>query len=184
MTRRHMALFVFMLVIAGGQSRPCAAQTPREYDVKAAFLLNFTRFIEWPNPAFADARAPIEVCLFESNPFGGALQQALQGETAGGRPLVVRQVATAPEIGSCHLFFIPSGSESRALRLLELTQTWAVSVGESRRFLALGGAINLFLEGGRVRFSVNLRPVDRRGIRISARMLQLASEVQGAGVAR
>lgn len=161
------------------------AADPREYDVKAAFLLNFARFIEWPAAAFADARSPINVCVFEPNPFGNALKQTLQGETANGRSLVVRDVDGIPGLAGCHLLFVPAAeTEVHALRLLSTTDNWTVTVGESRRFLSLGGAVNLFLDGTRVRFSVNLRPIQRRDIRISARLLQVASEVQDGGAAR
>lgn len=73
------------------------AQPALEYDVKAAFLLNFARFIEWPDLAFPDARAPINVCVFGASPFGDALGKVFQGETVGARSLVVRRVDNAGE---------------------------------------------------------------------------------------
>jgi hypothetical protein len=157
---------------------PLRAQASLEYNVKAAFLLNFARFIEWPDSAFADAWAPINLCVFGANPFGGALERTVQDEVAGGRPFVVREMSTASQAAPCHLIFIPAAMEDRADALLREAASSAVTVGESRRFLELGGAINLVVEGGRVRFNVNLAPVEQRRIRISARMLQLASRVE------
>jgi hypothetical protein len=153
------------------------AQAALEYNVKAALLLNFARFIEWPPRAFPDAASPIRVCVLTPNPFGDALERALHGETVGQRPLVLREVGSASDTMGCHLLFVPSGTESRAAASLRQTGTHTITVGESRRFEDMGGAVSFALEGGRVRFNVNLRPVEDRGVRISARMLQLASRV-------
>lgn len=156
------------------------AQASLEYSVKAALLLNFARFIEWPERAFANASAPIEICVFAPNPFGDALKRALEGETVSGRALTTRDVRAAAESASCHMLFVPDGSEPRAAAVFRDVGPYTVTVGESTRFETLGGAISVQVEGGRVRFNVNLRPVDERGIRISARMLKLANRVDRA----
>jgi hypothetical protein len=159
---------------------PARAQSTLEYNVKAALLLNFARFIEWPDRAFASPRAPIEICVFAPNPFGEALGRALDGETVSGRTLSTRDVRTSADSAGCHMLFMPGGSESRAAALVRDSGPHTVTIGESQRFEALGGAISFALEGGRVRFSVNLKPVEERGVRISARMLKLASRVDRA----
>ena len=174
---RVVALFTIAGVAA---ATPLHAQPSLEYNVKAALLLNFARFIEWPDSAFPDARAPINVCVFGANPFGDVLDRALHGETIGNRTLAARQVKSPADGAGCHLLFVPSGAESRASAVVHQHGSYAVTVGESRRFEDMGGAVNLVLEEGRVRFNVNLQPVERRGVRISARMLQLASRVERA----
>ena len=156
------------------------AQAALEYNVKAALLLNFARFIEWPPRAFTDAASPVSVCVLTPNPFGDALERALQGETVGQRPFVLRDVRSASDTTGCHLLFVPSGSESRAAALMRQPGTHTITVGESRRFESMGGAVSFVLDEGRVRFNVNLRPVEERGVRMSARMLQLASRVDRA----
>ena len=159
---------------------PVRAQSSLEYDVKAALLLNFVRFIEWPASAFAGGGVPIDICVFAPNPFGDALNRALDGETVGYRSLSARDVRTATESRNCHLLFVPAGTEARASTLLRPGGTYTVTVGESSRFEEMGGAVSFVLDGGRVRFNVNLRPVEERGVRISARMLQLANRVDRA----
>ena len=177
---RRTSTFIVALAGAMAVSAPLGAQPSLEYNVKAAFLLNFARFIEWPPSAFPDSRAPIQVCVFGTSPFGDALEKTVQGETASGRPIAAREVANTAEAADCHLVFIPESVEQRAGALLHQTGSHAVTVGESRRFLEHGGAVNLVVEDGRVRFNVNLGPVEQRGVRISARMLQLASRVDRA----
>jgi YfiR/HmsC-like len=147
---------------------PARAQTSLEYNVKAALLLNFARFIEWPDGPFAGASSPIHVCVLAPSPFGDALDRTLQAETVGSRQLSSREVRTPSDGAGCHLLFVPAGTEPRAAALLHQRGSYAVTVGESRRFEDMEGAVNLVLEGGRVRFTVNMRPVEERGIRISA----------------
>ena len=166
--------FVASVLLAAAAVR---AQESLEYSVKAAFLLNFARFIEWPDTAFADARAPINICIFIDNPFGDTLDKMVQGEVASGRPLAVRDVKAPAELAACHIVFVPSSSDGRAAPVFRHSGAPAVVIGESSRFLARGGAVNLFIEEGRVRFNVNLGPLEQRGIRVSARMLQLATRV-------
>lgn len=174
--RRLVALAAFVCACVA----PIRAQSALEYDVKAALLLNFARFIEWPDGAFAGARSPIDVCVFAPNPFGQALDRALSGETVGNRPLVARDIRVPSDGAGCHLLFVPAGAEARAGALVKGSGPHTVTVGESRRFENMGGAVSFVIEGGRVRFNVNLRPVEERGVRISARMLSLASRVERA----
>lgn len=157
------------------------AQASLEYNVKAALLLNFARFIEWPESAFTATRESIDICVFAPNPFGDVLDRTLQAEKVGERSIAAREVRTAADAASCHLLFIPAGAEPRAVHLLhEAAGPHTVTVGESPRFEQMGGAVTFVLEAGRVRFNVNLGPVEERGVRISARMLGVASRVDRA----
>jgi hypothetical protein len=178
--RLTLCRFIAAVMIACACGGPLRAQSTLEYEVKAALLLNFARFIEWPDRAFAGQRAAIDICVFAPNPFGQALERALQGEMVGMRPLSTRDVHSAAEAAGCHLLFVPAGTELRAAALVRQIGSPTITVGESRRFEDLGGALSFVLEGGRVRFTVNLRPVEARGVRISARMLNLASRVDRA----
>lgn len=177
MNRRSLAHRFATGIVAGAAVAAVGAQSWLEYNVKAALLLNFARFIEWPERAFASPKAPLDICVFTPNPFGEALDRTLQGETVGTRPLVARDVTTPSETAGCHLLFIPAGTESRAAAIMRQAGPHTVTVGESRRFETMGGAVTFVLDGGRVRFNVNLRPVEERGVRISARMLHLAGRV-------
>jgi hypothetical protein len=184
MTRRSTCGIVTCVLAAAAAAIPIHAQSSLEYNVKAALLLNFARFIEWPDTAFGGAQAPIDVCVFNQNPFGESLARTLQGETVHNRPIAARQVRSQADSARCHLLFVPAGSESRASAIIQQDTSFAVTVGESARFEAMGGAVNFILDEGRVRFNVNLQPVESRGIRISARMLQLANRVGRATPAK
>ena len=174
--RRFAAAAAIVCAIAA----PGGAQPALEYDVKAALLLNFARYIEWPDAAFDGAQAPIDVCVFAPSPFGRSLERALSGETVANRSLSARQVHGVSDGAGCHLLFVPAGAESRAGAFFRDAGPYTVTVGESPHFEDVDGAVTLIIEGGRLRFNVNLRPVEQRGIRISARMLQLANHVERA----
>ena len=97
---------------------PVRAQSAPEYEVKAALLLNFARFIEWPEAAFESARSPIAVCVFAPSPFGQSLERVLSGEMVANRSLSAREVHGVSDSAGCHLLFVPAGTESRAGALL------------------------------------------------------------------
>ena len=146
---------------------------PLEYRVKAAYLFNFAKFVEWPAAA---AGGPLTICVAGRNVFGEALSETVTGETVSSRPLVVR-VILEPEAG-CHILFVPRGAAAAAyLRASQTTPT--LTVGESPDFIEQGGIVNFMLDGANVRFEINPEAAGRTGLRISSRLLRLA---RGSGV--
>jgi hypothetical protein len=146
-----------------------------EYQVKAFFLYNFARYVEWPSEAFKAANAPIVICILGENPFGGALEQAVAGKVLGARPFVVRQISDIPSASSCHILFVNS-SERRRFRSMSgrLKGSAVLSVGETPGFTADGGVINFKLEDGKVRFEIDVEAAGRERLRISSKLLSLA----------
>ena len=147
-----------------------------EYQLKAAFLLNFTKFIDWPESERAAESAPFAICIYGDDPFGPALDQIVQGESVNGRRLVVRRLArSAPE--SCQVLFF-SKSASKVHSVLSSLPAGVLTVGESEHFLADGGTISFIVENRRVRFGINQRNARGAGLRISSKLLNLAKTVQ------
>jgi len=169
------SLLALLFVTAGGLAR--AQDVPLEYQVKAAYLFNFTRFVDWPPGAFSGA-GPITICVAEMNPFGPVLASTLVGETAAGRPLASRVVRNAAS--ACHVLFIPRGVPAAA-HLRGIAMQPVLTVGESPDFLRQGGMINFVLEEGRVRFEINREAASRSRLTISARLLQLARPPEQPG---
>jgi hypothetical protein len=151
-----------------------------EYRVKAAFLYNIARFVDWPSAAFADGGAPVVVCVLGVDPFGTALDDALQGRTVKGRPVTIRRshdLATG-----CHVVFITFSEHKRVEDIIDrLGSTPVLSISEVDRFTQRGGIIGLTMEGAYVRFDINATAADRARLTMSARLLALASSVRSAG---
>ena len=166
MKRRILAI----LCAAAAATVGISAQTVTlEYQVKATYLLNFTRFVEWPAPAAPGE--PLAICVARQNPFGAFLSTTIAGERAAGRPLASRNV-TAPD-PSCGVLFIPNGVAPEPL-LRAIGNAPVLTVGESPDFLQRGGMIAFVLEAGRVRFAINPAAAERNHLLISSRLLQLA----------
>jgi hypothetical protein len=145
-----------------------AQEVPLEYRVKAAFLFNFAKFVEWP-PA-ADA-GPLQICVAGRNVFGDALAETVRGENIHGRPLAIR-VILEPEPG-CHIIFVPRGAATAAY-LRSARSSPSLTVGETPDFIAMGGIVNFVQEGTSVRFEIDPDAAERVGLRISSRLLRLA----------
>jgi hypothetical protein len=148
-----------------------------EYEVKAAFLLNFTRFIEWPPEAFADEGGGFSICVLGEDPFQNALDQVVEGESVRGRRVVVSRVKRPPGAKSCQVLFIGKG-EKDVSGILSGVGPGVLTVGEQPGFLRDGGIINFALEGRHVRFDINQRAAANASLTISARLLNVARTVQ------
>jgi hypothetical protein len=126
------------------------AQTIDEYQLKAAFLYNFAKFVEWPALTFKTDTDPMRICVLGQNPFGGALREAVAGKAV----------------------------LNRSFAFGALRPTGILTVGETEGFAAQGGIVNFRLEGGRVRLEINIEAAERAKLRISSKVLSLAQIVK------
>jgi uncharacterized protein DUF4154 len=166
-----MALAATFLVAARGQID--------EHQVKARFLCNFARYVEWPSESFKTLNDPIVICILGNDPFGTALDQAVNGNQVEGRPFLVRPISSIPPNLHCHILFVPSSERKRFRSIAGSLEGSAIlTVGETQGFPADGGVINFGLEEGHVRFEINLDAAGRKHLRISSRLLSLAQAVK------
>lgn len=150
----------------------------KEYQIKAACLLNFVQFIEWPASAFAESGSPITVGVLGNDPFGQALEQTFQDETVQGRKLVVKRSRQVEDLNTCHLVFISKSEQDRLPGTLTgLNDARIVTVGEMEGFASRGGIINFFMENNKVRFEINAEAAQRKGLKISSQLLKRAKTV-------
>ena len=171
-----------MLVIVALSLTSARAQSPTadEYQVKAAFLYNFAKFVEWPPDSFATASAPIRICILGRNPFGRNLSEITEGKTINGRKVLVDQVADLQQARTCTILFVSSSEKGQLKRVFEgLQGAAALTVGDSKTFIEQGGMVNFVLENDRVQFEVNRRAAEMAGIKISSKLLNVAKRVTG-----
>jgi hypothetical protein len=146
-----------------------------EYQVKAAFLYNFAKFVEWPSGTFVGSKDPITICVYGHDPFGHALEQATAGRAIAGRSLAIRHIASVQEIAGCQILFMGTTESKRVVSiLLDIHAPGILTIEESDASGADGEVINLRLEGEKVRFDINVEAADRAKLRISSRLLGLA----------
>ena len=158
-----------------------SAQASEEYRLKAAFLYNMTKFVEWPPQAFQSASDPVSLCILGRNPFESALNDAVAGKMIQNRPLLVRTLSNADEGCFCQVLFISSSERKHFQTILEATAAANVlTVGDADSFLANGGVVNLKLEGGKVRIQINPAAAEPHRLRISSKLLGLAEINTGA----
>lgn len=157
-----------------------AAQPPLEYEVKAAFLLNFTKFVEWPASAFASAHSPIAICIIGRDPFGRTLDDMVQGEEVNGRRITVQRIASIPAPQTCQIVYI--GAAERELeRKAGRMGPGVLTVGEDDDFIAAGGMICFVIENRRVRFDINQTAAENASLRLSSKLLSVARLVEHLG---
>jgi hypothetical protein len=172
------ACFALWAQLATGPtwSQPSAAD--REHQVKAVFLFNFTRFVEWPQNAFPDAQAPLSICVLGADPFGSYLDDVVRGETVQGRPLVVSRLRAAEEGASCHILFVSNSESARLAEVQAALQGKPVlSVSDLPGFIADGGIVRFETVSGKIRLSINPGAAKRAGLTVSSKLLRSADIV-------
>jgi hypothetical protein len=164
------------LAAANGVAAQTAAEGTLNAAVKAAFLFNFAKFTEWP--ALLPG-APIVFCIVDDETIAAALVETMRGQNIGGHPL---EVSRPPDIVAwrlCHLLFIANAATERFPEGLNGVRTLPVlTVSDARGFVPAGGIIELYLEGGRTRFAIDVDAAGRSGLRLSSRLLGLAKVVR------
>jgi len=183
-TDRLFALFLVVVELLAGCIAPARGQSPpSEYEIKAAFLYNFAKFVDWPPEAFSGPHDPIVLGIVGEDPFGASLDAMVFGKTVNGRGLVVKRISEGPELRSCHILFISASHQKHLARILEsLKGSGVLTVGEADRFTESGGAIRFVLDENRVRFEINLDVTARARLKLSSKLLALARRVIADGL--
>ena len=158
-------------------SRGADAQARRyEYEVKAAYLLNFLNYVEWPPSAKAGTSPSISICVLGGDPFGEVLQETIRGRAIGGRRITATVVDRPVEADRCDVGFIPADANPPPEVWLEALEGRPVlTVGESSDFAKQGGLIAFVVVAGTVRFEVNLPAARAAQFQISSRLIRLAT---------
>lgn len=168
-------------VAAGRPARAQETAAELEYRVKAAYLLNFTRYTEWPQAALAGPKAPLTVCVVGHDPFGTILDQTLESRRPSGPALRILRPAR-PGGATCHVAFIGATTTPILEAWLTAFATEpTLTVGEGEGFAMAGGMIGFVIVDETVRFEINTESVRAGGLRLSSRLLTLATRLLPAG---
>ena len=154
------------------------AQRPSEYQVKAAFIFNFPNFVDWPEGALPYTTTTLNIGILGKDPFGDAFAPFLS-RAVKGRKLFIRRSTRLQELPFCHILFICESEKKYLPQILEHFRGRPVlTVGETEGFAQAGVMINLVLKGNNVGFEVNVDAVERARLKLSAKLLLLATIVE------
>jgi hypothetical protein len=164
---------VWLLSVGDGRAQE---SQPTEYQIKAAFLFNFAKFVEWPPAAFAEATSPMIIGILGDNPFGEDLEKTVSNKTVNNRPITIKkEFRSLADATNCHMLFISTSEKQRLPEIFKALRGASVlTVGETDRFTETGGMINFVLEGNKTRFQINEATAKSAGLKISSKLLSLA----------
>jgi hypothetical protein len=180
--RRPFYLLSCLAVILALRPMTVVAQEqPTEIQVKAAFLFNFVKFVEWPAESFRENGGRIRLCVLGEDRFAQELERIAAGKVVSGRALEVVRASQGERVLRCQILFIGAAQNAMGRKALAESRSESVlTVGENAEFLRQGGVIRLFLLDSRIRFEINLEASERAGLKVSSKLLALAQSVRGA----
>jgi YfiR/HmsC-like len=156
-------------------ARVAAQDQPTDYQVKAAFLEKFGKFVEWPDNVFATSTSPVVIGIFIDDPFGSALKSLAGADTINGRPIEIRDIKNLSELKDCHVVFIPASAKaSEPDALAAVAGQPVLTVGETDEFYNDGGMIQFIIQNKQVHFRIRNEAARAAGLKISSKLLILA----------
>lgn len=161
---------------AAGPAAPSQAEEAAsvEYKIKAAYMLNFAKFVEWPPQAFPTSNTPVTVCVLGKDPFGSDLEKTIGDKSIEGRPLRIKRIEENETVEGCHVLFISSSERKRLPQLFQsLKDSSVLTIGETDQFTQSGGMINFIKQENTIRFEINAEAAERAGLKISSKLLQI-----------
>lgn len=174
----RLKLYLIMVWLLAGSQYVQAQAPAREYQLKAVFLYNFTRFVNWPANAFESDQSPLVIGVLGDNPFGNYLVQTVSEEKINGHPMTVQYFKNEEEIRTCHILFINTSDAGTLTQVLAAVQGRNIlTVSDHPDFLKQGGMIK-FVTNSKIKLQVNMDACKKTGIVLSSKLLRLAEIIK------
>jgi YfiR/HmsC-like len=174
-------LILLLMLVAGATGLAADPQTLTEYQIKAGFFFNFTRFVEWPENAFATPSSPIVICVVGETLLTDLLTDVAMGRVVNGRAVSINRVKPTDDLRRCNLLFISAVAERRTTEILEsVKKTNALTVGETAGFPQAGGMINFSIEDNKVKLELNLGAATRAGLKVNSKLIAVSRLVSSS----
>jgi hypothetical protein len=167
----------FLLIFSFASHMHAEEATYTEYEVKAAFLYNFTRFVEWPESV--SEKNSFTIGVLGDDPFTETLEQTIKNKSVQGRKIFIHKYQDLNNLGSCDILYVGSFSRFPVDKILShISSPGILTVGDSNDFMQKGGMIHLYLLDNKLRFEINLKAAAHSGLKISSKLLSLATRVE------
>jgi hypothetical protein len=152
-----------------------------EYEVKAAYIYYFAKFIDWPQTVFSAKSAPITIGVVGNDEFGNILTNIVKDKTIQEHPIQVRLLKWPVDLRYCQMVFVGVAEQKRLRQIADSIKGNAVlTISETEEGSQAKGIVNLFVEGGKVQFEVNIAEAEKARLRISSKLLRLARGTVGS----
>lgn len=166
-------------VLLGAAGLTAQQTRPSEFQIKAAYIYNFGKFVKWPAVAPANQSGSFTICVLDGDPFGATLGSTLAGETVGGKPVAVKHIDKAQEASVCHILFIGSAQGKDLKEILSaLDEAAVLTVSDMPNFSKRGGMIQFVPERDRIRFEINLEGAEKSHLVFPSELLKIAVAVR------
>jgi hypothetical protein len=181
-TRRRLGLlhaltcaFSLLTGAASGEESSVLSST----QIQAAFVYNFTKFVEWPEQTFTSRTQPLVIGVLGEGPLAGELATIVEGRKINGRPLVVRSISADDDVGAPQVLFV-SATQVERFAAIEggIREMPILTVGESQEFSDAGGAFRFLQQDGKLRFEINMSSVEQSGLKVSGELQKLATALR------
>jgi hypothetical protein len=182
--RRVSPLLMLFLMLPSGRSFGGDPQTLSEYQIKAGFFFNFTRFVDWPETAFVTPTSPILACVAGETPLTDLVTEVAVGKVVNGRAVSIRRVKASDDLRRCNLLFISAAEERRTAEILAgVKKTSTLTVGEIPAFAQAGGMINFSIQENKVKLELNLDAATGAGLKVNSKLIAVSRLVSRNSVA-
>jgi hypothetical protein len=175
-----LATVILNVLLMAGPANTAETPALSERQVKALFLFNFAKYVDWPTDAFSSSNAAIVIDVVGEDGFCDEFKRVTGDRTVNGRKVVVKQVEGTTDLKECQILFIGVTDKERLSEILETVKNSAVlTVGETDRFLTLDGMINFTKKENKIHLEINLIPAQRANLKLSSKLLTVADVVLG-----
>jgi hypothetical protein len=173
-------LCIVLSVVVSAAMLQAESAKPGEYEVKAAYLYNFGKFVRWPDNVPAEGQT-FSICVMGRDPFGKTLDAILDGGSWQGKPIAAKRILSVEDVSACNLLFVSASDSEQWGEILPVVQKLPIlTVSDSPLFSRRGGIIEFILTENRVRFEVNVGAAEKAGLNINSQLLKIATRVRHA----
>jgi YfiR/HmsC-like len=173
-SRRFNRLLLIIIIFLNIGSYAQTEQVS-EYQLKAAYLFNFLKFVQWPDSVFQNNSSPIIIGILGQDPFGSTLDKIIHNEKIDNHPIIIKRYTSLDQLDYCHALFVSSSEQGNVQKVLkDIGNSSILTVSDIDDFGTNGGDIGFYIENNKLRFTINIKSLKQADIKISSRLLRLA----------
>ncbi len=143
----------------------------QESNLKAAFIYNFTKYIDWDN---VDSDNKFIIGILGSSPLDGPINEIAKTNFIKNKKIILKHFSNVEDISYCHILFIPRGNGTPLQSILEKVNKGVLTISEERGFAQQGSAINFVVNNDKLKFEINLKALNAAGLKAGSQLLKLA----------